>query len=213
VRKTSEFPCPVMEKLIFVFPATVHIMEKAPDKTERRYCAFLRGINVGGHTLIRMDELREAFESLGFKGVKTVLASGNVVFQAPQKDTAEISGNIAGMLRRILGREVLVIVHSLDELRELEARQPFKDVRPDAKARKFVTFLSEDLKARSRSGQLVGDDFQVLIVSDGAICSVLYDRPGVGTPELMSVIEKVYGRNVTTRTWDTITKVLRAGDN
>jgi len=188
-------------------------MEKAPDNIERRYCAFLRGINVGGHTLIKMDELRGAFESLGFRGVKTVLASGNVVFQAHQKNVAEISGNIAGMLHRILGRDVFVIVRSLDELKELEARQPFKDVKPDAKARKFVTFLSEDLKARSRSGQLVGDDFQVLIVSGGAVCSVLYDRPGVGTPELMSAIEKEYGRNITTRTWDTITKVLKAGDN
>src|SRR4029077_19756102 len=49
-----------------------------------RYVAFLRGINVGGNRVLKMDDLRKAFESLGFKDVKTVLASGNVMFDAPR---------------------------------------------------------------------------------------------------------------------------------
>lgn len=49
----------------------------------RSYVAFLRGINVGGHAVIRMSELQRAFEGLGFENVRTVLASGNVIFDPP----------------------------------------------------------------------------------------------------------------------------------
>ncbi|MBI1730339.1 DUF1697 domain-containing protein [Candidatus Acetothermia bacterium] len=49
-----------------------------------RYAAFLRGINVGGKKIIKMAELREAVESLGFRNVRTILASGNLLFDAPE---------------------------------------------------------------------------------------------------------------------------------
>ncbi|HYQ86023.1 MAG TPA: DUF1697 domain-containing protein, partial [Bacteroidota bacterium] len=49
-----------------------------------QYAAFLRGINVGGHKPVRMSDLEKAFGQLGFRNVKTVLASGNVLFEAPQ---------------------------------------------------------------------------------------------------------------------------------
>lgn len=121
-------------------------MQKVPAEKMQRYCAFFRGINVGWHTLIKMEELRKTLESLGLKDVKTVLASGNVVFEAPQEDTALLSKNIARKLQELSGREILVIVRSLDDLRELEARQPFKDISSTPKARPFVTFLSETSK-------------------------------------------------------------------
>ena len=61
-------------------------MKKAPEEDSLiKYAAFLRGINVGGHTIIKMGELRKVFESLGFWNVKTVLASGNVLFEAPER--------------------------------------------------------------------------------------------------------------------------------
>ena len=54
------------------------------------YVAFLRGINVGGNNKIGMEELRQAFMSVGFAGVKTVLASGNVIFET-QKTKADLA--------------------------------------------------------------------------------------------------------------------------
>jgi uncharacterized protein (DUF1697 family) len=186
-------------------------MEKALDKEDRQYCAFLRGINVGGHVLIKMEELRKTFESLGYKNVKTVLASGNVIFESREKDIAAISKSIAVKLREISGRsEILVIIRSMEELKKLESRQPFKDIKSIPDARPFVTFLSETTVYGGKSSLPTGDGFQVLSVSDGVICSVLYDSPAVKTPELMSFIEKEYGRNVTTRTWSTIARVLKA---
>ena len=188
-------------------------MKKAPDKQKLQYCAFLRGINVGGHSVIKMEELRKSFEELGFTNVKTVLASGNVVFDSPQDDVASISRSIAGKLQEITGREVLAIVRSADELRELAARQPFKDVDQGTNVRCMVTLVTKNQVPRGSSGKQIGGGLEILSVSDGIICSVVHYSPGVGTPELMSVIEKVYGKNVTTRTWDTIAKVLKAAGN
>jgi len=55
------------------------------------YVAFLRGINVGGHRRIKMAELRQAFESSGFQKVKTLLATGNVVFESPKTDAQSLT--------------------------------------------------------------------------------------------------------------------------
>jgi uncharacterized protein (DUF1697 family) len=178
---------------------------------EKKYVALLRGINVGGHTLLKMEELRKALESLGFRHVKTVLASGNVLFEAPPEGTA-LSGNIARKLREELGREIVVVVRSLDDLRELEARQPFQGINVTPRTRLFVTFLPENKEYRDISSPSMGDGFRILTVSDGMICSILYERPGVGAVHLMGAIEKEFGPRVTTRTWDTIIRVLRASD-
>lgn len=188
-------------------------MKNTPEEKGRhKYCAFLRGINVGGNTLVKMEELRKAFESLGFRDVKTVLASGNVLFGAPREDPATLSRAIELKLREILGREILVIVRSLDDLRELDAHQPFNGIKVTPQTRLFVTFISENTKHRKIPGPLTPDGFQILCVSDGTICSVLHERPGIGAVHLMGAIEKEFGQNVTTRSWSTIIRLLKIGN-
>jgi uncharacterized protein (DUF1697 family) len=89
-----------------------------------RYFAFLRAINVGGHT-VKMDELRRLFEAMGFAEVATHLASGNVIFSAPDDDTAAFEAHIASGLQQALGYEVATFVRSADELVAIAAYQPF----------------------------------------------------------------------------------------
>jgi uncharacterized protein (DUF1697 family) len=182
------------------------------EKDQITYAAFLRGINVGGNTLVKMGDLQKVFESLGLLNVRTVLASGNVIFEAPEEHTAIISRNIMLNLRETFGRDVLVIVRSMGDLQELEARQPFKhaDVAPGA--RSFVTFISDSAKSRNIPSPSMRDGFQILSVSDGIVCSVLDEQPGVGAVHLMSAIEKEFGRDVTTRTWNTILRIIKAGN-
>jgi uncharacterized protein (DUF1697 family) len=188
-------------------------MKKAPEEDSLiEYAAFLRGINVGGHTIIKMGELRKVFESLGFWNVKTVLASGNVLFEAPCENTAALSKQITGKLKDLLGREITVIVRSVEELRGLEASKPFKGIDLTTGARPIVTFVTDDLRDRAFSVPLPHEGFRILIISDGAICSVSYDQYGTGTAQSMSIIEKTFGHNVTTRTWDTIIRLLKASD-
>lgn len=181
------------------------------QKDQIKYAAFLRGINVGGHTLVKMDDLRKEFESLGYQNVKTVLASGNVVFEAPRENTTIYSQKIAQKLGEKLDRDITVIVYSLEDLQELEAKGPFKDVNIIPGSRQFITFISENIENRSISDSSMHDDFQILKISDRIICSILHEKPGVGTLDLMSAIEKQYGKDVTTRSWNTITRILKVG--
>ena len=78
-----------------------------------RYAAFLRGVNVGGHRPLKMADVRAAFERMGFGNVRTVLASGNVVFYGgghdPEKgDLAELTARIESDLERVLGYPITV---------------------------------------------------------------------------------------------------------
>ena len=76
-----------------------------------RYIAFLRAINVGGHT-VKMDRLRQIFDSLGFSNVETFLASGNVVFETTAQDTAALETRITAGLRAALGYEVATFLRT-----------------------------------------------------------------------------------------------------
>jgi uncharacterized protein (DUF1697 family) len=180
-----------------------------PEKDQIVYAAFLRGINVGGNKLIKMEDLRKAFEFYGYRDVKTVLASGNVLFSAPEENTTALSRNIASKLKETFQHDILVIVRSIDELRELDARQPFKDVEITPQTKLFVTFISENKKHREILSLSRHDGFQILQISDDTICSVLDYQPGIDAVLLMSTIEKEFGKNVTTRSWNTITRLLK----
>jgi len=182
----------------------------APAKAENKFVAFLRGINVGGHSVIKMEDLRKTFDSMGFGNVKTVLASGNVLFEAPGKKTATLVRDIQTGLAKSIGREVLAIVRPLEDLRKLADGRPFKGVDAEPGTRLFVTLVSEGAK-QPRSPAISGKGFEVLSYSGGIICSVLHEESGVGAVQLMGAIEKEFGSNVTTRSWETIQKILKAG--
>lgn len=91
-----------------------------------KYVAFLRAINVGGHT-VKMDELRQLFESLGFSNVETFIASGNVIFDAKSKNTKALEQKIETHLRQALGYEVTTFVRTLREVCDVAAYKPFDD--------------------------------------------------------------------------------------
>lgn len=89
-----------------------------------RYIAFLRAINVGGHT-VKMDYLRTLFEALGLANVTTFIASGNVIFEAPTEDVLMLEQQIEPHLRQSLGYEVTTFIRSTAELAVMAAYQPF----------------------------------------------------------------------------------------
>ncbi|MDE3153886.1 MAG: DUF1697 domain-containing protein [Acidobacteriota bacterium] len=108
-----------------------------------RYIAFLRAINVGGHT-VKMDRLRELFSSMGHTNVETFIASGNVVFDSPGK-AAALERTIEATLEDALGYEVATFIRTPGELVVAAERQPFP-VRPFEEAVAFnVGFLRDPL--------------------------------------------------------------------
>lgn len=104
-----------------------------------RYVAFLRGLNVGGHT-VAMDDLRRHVEALGLASVSTFIASGNVLF-ASDEDPAALAPRIEAGLRAALGYEVATFLRSDAEVAAVAAHAPFSRVEPRAGDTMHVVFL------------------------------------------------------------------------
>ncbi|WP_173924162.1 DUF1697 domain-containing protein [Agromyces sp. Marseille-P2726] len=105
-----------------------------------RYIALLRGVNVGGIT-IRSADLRDLFESLGFDDVRTVLASGNVVFDSDRTDAAGLKRDIERSLGERFGYEAWIVLVTRDELERVIDAFPFDAA--DASRQPWVVFASE----------------------------------------------------------------------
>ena len=92
----------------------------------QRYIALLRAINVGGH-VVKMDRLRAVFEALRFRRVETFIASGNVLFDSPELDTAALEQMIEKRLEKELGYEVATFLRTPSELAAIVSSLPFGD--------------------------------------------------------------------------------------
>jgi uncharacterized protein (DUF1697 family) len=86
-----------------------------------QYIVFLREINVGGQALITMADLKKAFEKIGFKNVRTFLASGNVVIESEQTDASALTKEIESGLKAAFNRDINLILRSLDDLKKLKS--------------------------------------------------------------------------------------------
>ena len=122
----------------------VYVQIGRPEPCEARMMrtciSILRGINVGGHRKISMEQLRECYESLGFNGVRTYIQSGNVVFEHETADPSEIVDRIRGAIKRSFGLDVQVIIRTKEEMLSVIKSMPFKGL---DQSKVHVTFLSE----------------------------------------------------------------------
>jgi len=118
-----------------------------------RYIAFLRGINVGGHT-VKMDRLRKILEDSGLEHVETFIASGNVIVESSKKGAA-LERHIEGHLRESLGYDVATFVRSDADLAAIAGYQPFpvEDIE-SAGASLYILFTHEPLSAERRRNVL-----------------------------------------------------------
>ena len=105
-----------------------------------QYVVFLRGINVGGHTVIKTTLLK-AFESLGFQNVSTYKQSGNVIFYAASADPEAVTAKVEAKLREVLGYEVATSVCTIAQLKQILDVSAFKGCET-IDASFLVTFLS-----------------------------------------------------------------------
>jgi uncharacterized protein (DUF1697 family) len=129
-----------------------------------RYIAFLRAINVDGHT-VKMDMLCQQFEALGFLKVETFIASGNVIFESPQKNTRALEKTVEQQLRAALGYEVATFIRATAELAAIAKYQPFPPAQMEAASAFNIAFLAEPLDVASQKKLLALksdiDDFHV----------------------------------------------------
>ena len=130
-----------------------------------KYIAFLRAINVGGHT-VRMDHLRRLFEALGFSDVQTFIASGNVIFDSTSGSARALEKKIENHLREELGYEVATFIRSPEELAAIANYKPFPDAETQAEGNVlYIGFLpdepADEAKERVLSLATEADDFHL----------------------------------------------------
>lgn len=170
---------------------------------DRSYAAFLRGVSPMN---AKMAELKEAFEAAGFKDVRTALSSGNVVFTARAASPAALGRKAEAAMAKRLGRSFLTIVRPIAALREMLSSDPYRAYRLDAGAKRVITFL-RDRPAKPPTLPVVRGKARILTLSGSEAFSAYVPDPG--GPDWMRLIEETFGKNQTTRTWDTVTKVAR----
>lgn len=172
------------------------------------YVAFLRGLNVGGHGVVPMRELKKAFEDLQFKNITAVLASGNVVFETQRAAPADLKARIEAMLGERFGLSSTVFLRTSEDIKNLLSANPFSARTLTSQTKVQVTFLSEKLNPVAKFPlRLLLTPFELVQVSSREICSALDLSGTAGTPELMKFLEKQFGKGLTTRTWATAEKI------
>lgn len=172
------------------------------------YIAMLRGIGPGNPNM-RNEKLREVFVDLGFDNVRTVISTGNVLFDSPSSAMRGFETQIEDALPRQLGFTSTTIIRSKKQLQDLVDRDPFRGVEHTKKTNLNVTFLKKKPRVKlavpyspeNRPYTIVGLD-------DRIICSVI-DLTSAKTPDLMAWLDKKFGKEITTRTYKTVQRILK----
>ena len=169
-----------------------------------RYVAFLRGVSPMN---AKMPELNRCFEACGFSEVRTLLSSGNVVFNARAATEAALQRKAEAAMAKHLGRAFYTIVRSTSDLQKILDADPYAAFRLPAEAKCVVTFLRE-LPANKLRLPIEVDGARILAVRAREIYTAYLPTPR--GPVFMALIEKNFGSDLTTRTWDTVRKCAAA---
>lgn len=173
------------------------------------YISILRGINVSGQKLIKMDALRKRYENLGFHNVTTYVQSGNVVFVANDLEINRLEQTISQQIEKDFGFDVPVIVLTIENLKGIIGNNPFFDDPNKDPSFLHVTFLSskpghydpKTIEAKKQSGEEI-------LFADNAV--YLYCPSGYGRTKLTNnFLEMKLKVRATTRNWKTVNELLK----
>ncbi len=157
---------------------------------------------------LKMPALQAALEEDGFTAVKTLLSSGNVVFSGRRATDSTIEKKVVATVAKNTGKTFGVIIRSIDELQALVDAEPYQAFRLPAGSKRVVTFLRKEPENKLKlPPELDGARIWTVRGRDALSSYVRSDKG----PVFMAVIEKTFGKDVTTRTWDTVLKVVKAG--
>ena len=178
------------------------------------YVAFLRGINVGGKRLIKMEDLRVVVESLGLKNVRTFIASGNVLFDTSQTNRDALTRKIEKKLLAAFGHDVPVVLQTIAELKDILRAGPFKKIKPSADAMLCVTLLVAEPKAGPKLPfQSEKENLEVLAIKNRAAFILCRRKKNGSFAFPNNFLEKEFGVVATTRQWNTIVRIVDFAGN
>jgi uncharacterized protein (DUF1697 family) len=174
-----------------------------------RFVALYRSINVGGHRMVRMDELKDLYTSLGFKDVATYIQSGNVVFTSDDADPAQLPGQIEDGFGKKFGVHAKVIVRTSAELSAIIDCNPFQN--QPMKELKWVSVLFLATRPDSSAWGNLQKAYagpEELYLSGQELYA--YYTNGIGRSKLtLTLIEKKLKTVGTGRNWKTILQLQK----
>ena len=176
--------------------------------SQSRYIALLRAINVGGHSVTRMSDLRAIFESLVLTEVVTYIQSGNVLFDSKDGDPEHLARLVEKKLESALGYQVPVFLFTRGQLEDAAAHNPFDPDRREKEQHCHLMFLSREPDTAHRAAlmTLEGDEYSFSI--HGKVLYYAYSREAAGSGRRAINFEKVLGVTGTARTWKVVNKLI-----
>ncbi len=175
-----------------------------------KYVVFLRGINVSGQKLIKMETLANIFIDAGFTNVKTFIQSGNVSFESTETNPESLETNLTRLLADSLGYNVDVFLRTFEQMMQMMEHDPFSGIDENMGVKKYVTFTRQSLPASIELPLLSpAGDVELILVSGNNIFSLAHVvKDGrYGFPN--GFIEKRFKIPATTRNWNTVCKIIK----
>jgi uncharacterized protein (DUF1697 family) len=173
------------------------------------YVALLKGINVGGKNLIKMQTLIESFTSLGLKSVRSYIQCGNIVFQTKAAAGENLRRKIEKQLGETFGHNAHVILKTVPELESMVSRNPFRKIATNRDTMLCVAFLADSPAAKPKLPlRSETDRLELIALKDQAAFVVARRKQNgwFGFPN--NFVEKELGVLATTRQWSTVGKIV-----
>jgi len=174
--------------------------------------SMLRGVNLGPHNRIKMDDLRALYASLHLQDPRTHVQSGNVIFRTKEKNVTQLAKKIQSAIAREFGFSTPVILRTAEEFRRAIAANPFAGRKGINPGKLLVTFLADEPGAQARARLLaLGPDPEELHLIGREL--YIYFPNGAGRSKLQwSALDKKLETSGTARNWNSVTKMLEIAD-
>ena len=171
------------------------------------HVAFLRASNVGGRAVVKMTDLKAAFERAGGRNVRTFIASGNVLFDAPGRLPAALKGRVATELTKLLGKEPGVCYRTVEEIDTLVASDPFGRLVADKTLKLYVCFADRELKPRPKLPIVDAKELVEITGIRAADMLIVSRRKPNGMYGFPNICVEALGVVSTSRNWNTVMRV------
>jgi uncharacterized protein (DUF1697 family) len=172
-----------------------------------QYVALLRGVAPSNPNM-HQAKLKGVLEALGFARVRPVISSGNVVFESPERRAAALEAEMEAAWPARLGFTSTTIVRSRADLERIVALDPYAGLEHRKDTYLLVTFFKRRAKLPfPLPYQPEGRPWQIVRAADRVVFSVIDTTTGQ-TPDLMAWLDRTFGREISSRTWKTVHRIL-----
>jgi uncharacterized protein (DUF1697 family) len=171
------------------------------------HVAFLRAVNVAGHATLKMTDVNRAFVSAGCENVRTVIQSGNVLFECNGSAKAPID-KVRSNLTKLAGTEVQMMVRTQQQMQDIVNASPFQEYETRRELKCYIAFLASDPVKQPPLPLLSEKEALEIFRVAGREVFLLSRRKKTGMYGFPNgVVESEFGVAATTRNWSTIRKI------